>query len=252
MRLTLPGARIRLVEAGAGADPLRANIGHHVGDDPALVAERRRALARELERPILWMNQTHSARVGLLTLADSAPVLDLGDGARAFDPEDPLAHIDADGLLIDAREWPGAPGVAVMTADCLPVLLAADEGRVVAAVHAGRRGLLDAILTRALEGFAALDAGPVHAAIGPAICGSCYEVPEEMRAESSRSRPELASTTSWGTPALDLVEGARAELARGGCVDITIDGRCTLEDVRLHSYRRDPACGRNAAIVLPA
>ncbi len=252
MSTGLLGAPIRLVEAGRGADPLRGNIAHHVGDDPAAVLERRRSLASALGRPILWMNQTHSSVVALASKGPSGPIADVDGAPRALDLVDPLAHVDADGLVVDARDWEGAPAVAVMTADCLPVLLAGADGRIVAAVHAGRRGLFDSILTAAVERIRALDAAsPIEAYIGPAICGRCYEVPGSMRDECGAARPESPSTTSWGTPALDLVRAAEAELLGVGCSAVRLDGRCTLEDAALHSYRRDPHCGRNAAIIAP-
>ena len=159
--------------------------------------------------------------------------------------------VRADGIVIDARGWVGAPGLAVQTADCLPVVLAADAGRVVAAVHAGRRGLLGGILTRAVDAIRELADGPIDALIGPAICGSCYEVPVQMVRESEAVVPGIGAVTSWGTPSLDLPRAAAALLADAG-VCVEIDPRCTLEDGDLFSYRADPACGRQALIIVPA
>lgn len=246
------GAQIHFVEAGVGTDPLRRNIAHHVGDDPKRVKERRLALSRECARPILWMNQTHSTKLARVFLDATGPLCEVGGQTCPIDIDNPLGLIDADGVLVDARQWPQAPGIAVMTADCLPVVLSADNGQIVAAIHAGRRGLLDGILFRALERFNDLHACALHAMIGPTICGRCYEVPESMRARSVRVCPELMSTSSWGTPALDLVAGAIAQLRQGGCDDIELDGRCTREDHHLHSYRRTPSCGRNATVIVPA
>ncbi|MDD7554274.1 laccase domain-containing protein, partial [Schaalia hyovaginalis] len=121
---TLSGARVRLIEAGPGTGPLRNNPAHHVGDELELVEARRLALARSLGRPIAWMNQTHSSRVAVLTSTPSGPRLKIDDETAPFDPADPLANIEADGLIVDARAWAQAPAAAVMTADCLPVLLA--------------------------------------------------------------------------------------------------------------------------------
>lgn len=262
MTSSLLGAPVRLVEAGRGADPLRANVAHHVHDDPALVAARRRALRLELGRPVVWMNQTHSARVALLAKRGGKILLsgengagaepDEGEGSRPFDPSDAAALVEADGIIVDARDWPDAPAAAVMTADCLPVLLVGARGRIVGAVHAGRRGLLASILTRAVRIMRDLDpGGPVHAHIAPSICGRCYEVPARMQSECAGLRPLLRATTSWGTPSLDLSAAAEAELRAAGCAAVGVDPRCTFEDAELHSYRRDPGCGRNAAIISP-
>lgn len=246
------GAPIRLVEAGRGADPLRANTAHHVGDDPGLVADRRAALVAELGRPIVWMNQTHSARIALVRRRAEGVVVEVEGVERSFDPTDASALVEADGVVVDARDWPGAPAAAVMTADCLPVLLSTAGGTIVAAVHAGRRGLFASILTAAVARIASLAPGiPIDAYIAPAICGRCYEVPGAMRDECAAERPESASITSWGTPALDLAESARVELLAAGCRWVAVDPRCTFEDPALHSYRRDSRCGRSAAIVSP-
>ena len=245
-------APVRLVEAGRGTAPLRSNIAHHVHDDPILVAQRRRALVDELGRQILWMNQTHSARVGVLAKHGVRTCLDIDSESSFFDPQEPGTLIEADGVIVDGRDWPDAPAAAVMTADCMPVLLSSSDGRFVAAVHAGRRGLLNSILTRAFRLMRALEpSAPIQAFIAPSICGRCYEVPIDMQIECVRSRPELESTSSWGTPALDLPGAARAELLSVGCQRVAIDPRCTFEDDTLHSYRRDPSCGRNAAIISP-
>ena len=247
---TLSGARVRLVEAGPGTGPLRNNPAHHVGDDLELVEARRLALARGLGRPIAWMNQTHSSRVAVLTSTPSGPRLKIDDETAPFDPADPLANIEADGLIVDARAWAQAPAAAVMTADCLPVLLAGDSG-LIAAVHAGRLGLLGGILPKAVAAMRAIDDAPVRAFIAPAICGRCYEVPETMRAACAIRLPGSSSITSWGTPALDLVAAGRRQLEEAGCREVRVDPRCTFEDEHLHSYRRNRACGRNAAIIRP-
>gem|GEM_PF-6584518 len=127
--------------------------------------------------------------------------------------------------------------------------LAAD-GRVVAAVHAGRRGLLGGILSEAVAALRARTDGPIEALIGPAICGSCYEVPEQMASESESSMPGIRTRTSWGTPSLDLPAAAAASLSALG-VRVVTDPRCTLEDQALFSYRRDSGCGRQALVIVP-
>lgn len=244
-RFLADGTPIYLPEADRGADPFRGNYGHHVGDDPEAVRVRRDALAASIGRRVVWMNQTHSTRVALIR----------GDEAAGADPlelDDSMASIEADGVVIDARDWTDAPAAAVLTADCLPILLSAAGGRIIAAVHAGRRGLLNGIASRAVGLIRSLDPdSAIHAYIAPSICAACYEVPEQMRDEATLTNPATRATTSWGTPSLDLRAGARAVLDAAGCQSITIDPRCTLETLELHSYRRDSGCGRNASVIAP-
>ncbi|MFC2570732.1 MAG: polyphenol oxidase family protein, partial [Schaalia sp.] len=159
--------------------------------------------------------------------------------------------VDADGIIVDARGWQGAPALAVQTADCLPVVFSAASGQIVAAVHAGRRGLLGGILDKTVDRIRSLDGGPIDALIGPAICGRCYEVPADMADESEELMPGIRSVTSWDTPALDLPRAAASTLGARG-VRVEIDERCTLEDADLFSYRADSSCGRQALIIVPA
>ena len=245
------GARVHLTEVDPGTGALCGNVGMHVGDDPSLVRERRQSLAQRLGRDVVWMDQTHSIRVELLRVC--------GDEVVNADSEATLEHpapgewgpVDADGVVIDARGCQGAPALAVQTADCLPVVFSAASGQIVAAVHAGRRGFLGGILARAVERIRSLADGPIDALIGPAICGSCYEVPAGMAEESEALMPGIRTLTSWGTSALDLPHAAASSLEALG-VDVDIDARCTREDPSLLSYRRDSSCGRQALIIVRA
>jgi copper oxidase (laccase) domain-containing protein len=94
----------------------------------------------------------------------------------------------------------------------------------------------------------AAGATTIRAWIGPSICGSCYEVPGDLRAEVAAVVPATGSTTSWGTPALDLPAGVRSQLASLG-VSVEYSGACTLEQDGLFSYRRDKQTGRFAGLV---
>ena len=245
------GARVHLTEVDPGTGALCGNVGLHVGDQESLVRERRRDLAQILGRDVVWMDQTHSTRVELIVSVDGRPTLS-GAGEALIQPATgEWGPVDADGVIVDACGWEGAPALAVQTADCLPVVFSAASGQVVAAVHAGRRGLLGGILAEAAQRIRGLVAGPIEALIGPAICGRCYEVPADMADESASFVPGIRSVTSWGTPALDLPHAAAASLEALG-VSVDIDERCTLEDVDLFSYRADPSCGRQALIIVPA
>lgn len=145
----------------------------------------------------------------------------------------------------------GAQPLAIMVADCLPVVLVDPVTGATAVAHAGRRGLLDGVLQNTLDRLEALRpaaAEPIRAWIGPGVCGRCYEVPEQMRAESAAVLPETSATTSWGTPSLDLPAGAASVLAARG-VDVHRVELCTVEDERLFSHRRAPGRGRFTGLV---
>lgn len=152
-----------------------------------------------------------------------------------------------DALVTDRR----GVGLMVRVADCVPIIIAGPSpaGSVVGAVHAGRKGVALDVTTRAVERMRALGATELTAWIGPHVCGSCYEVPAQMRDEIAAVVPETRATTSWGTPALDLGAGVEAQLARAD-VAVTRVAGCTLHDAGLHSHRRDAqASGRIAGLV---
>lgn len=163
--------------------------------------------------------------------------------------DEPVERVDADALVTDR------PGVVlvVRAADCVPVLLADAEARVVGAAHAGRLGLAAGVVPRTVARMRDLGAGrsdgAITAWVGPHVCGACYEVPAEMQAEVGAAEPVAVATTSWGTPSLDLGAGVRAQLERDG-VSVVDVGRCTRESPDLFSYRRDGrAAGRLAGLV---
>lgn len=209
---------------------------------------------------------------GTVSVAFTDASLDLGDRAPAEAREAGLAEVaaatgatpylmhqvhgvavhvvaGADGSFPDADALVTAEtGVALLAraADCVPVLLVAEDGRI-AAVHAGREGVRQGVVPAALAALG--DAARVRAWVGPHICGGCYEVPEEMRAEISAAVPATHATTRWGTPALDLGAGVLAQLAEAGVAAVEVGG-CTREDATLHSHRRDgAAAGRHAGVV---
>ena len=146
------------------------------------------------------------------------------------------------------------PGLAlgVLVADCVPVLLADAAAGVVAAAHAGRRGVAASIVAAVTAHMRArgADPGRTTAWVGPAICGGCYEVPEAMQADVARVVPAAAAVTRAGRPALDLPAAVVDQLNAAGVLDVRRDGRCTAEDPDLFSYRRDGRTGRTAGVVL--
>jgi hypothetical protein len=137
----------------------------------------------------------------------------------------------------------------VRAADCVPVLLADSRVGVVGAIHSGRRGTSLDIAARTITRMRDLGAEQIRAWVGPRVCGGCYEVPDEMRAEVAAAVPATYAETTWGTPSLDLGAGVVAQLVAAGA-DVVDVGGCTREEPRLHSHRRDgAAAGRMAGVV---
>jgi YfiH family protein len=230
-----PPARIRRVvttrAGGRSVPPYAAfNLGDHVGDDPAAVAANRRRLGEGIglgPGRVAWMHQVHGTDVAVVE-----------------DPEQDTPTADA--LVTDRPRL----ALAVVVADCVPVLLGDPVAGVVAAAHAGRRGAADGVLDRTLEAMTGLGAEipDVEVLLGPAVCGECYEVPAEMRDEVEAALPGSASTTRVGTPGLDLRAGLRRRLAALGVTRVDTDTRCTFEDDQLFSHRRAQPTGRLAAV----
>jgi YfiH family protein len=137
----------------------------------------------------------------------------------------------------------------VRVADCVPLLLADPEAGVVAAVHAGRPGLVAGVVPAAVRAMRDLGASRVLGWVGPHVCGGCYEVPARMRAEVSAVVAKAWAQTSWGTPSVDIGAGVLAQLGEHG-VDAVDASRCTVEDEDLFSYRRQgAAAGRLGGLV---
>lgn len=204
-------------DAGAG------NLATHVGDDVASVADRRESLSIRLGRPVRWMQQVHGDTVAVVGAERMA------DGA-------------CDALVTQDQ------GVAlgVLVADCIPLLLNGES--CVAAVHVGRRGLVNEVAVKTVALMRSLGARDISAILGPSICGSCYEVPQAMHDEVVALWPAASARTRIGTPALDLPAGLVEQLQAVN-VSAIRDLRCTREDDDLYSYRRDPDCGRMAGVI---
>ncbi|GAA3316527.1 polyphenol oxidase family protein [Arthrobacter ramosus] len=218
-----PGISVAFSDDDAG------NLALHVADNPDDVMARRvrlEAAAGLGERHFQYMNQVHGKAVEFIT-----------------------AH--GDGPTADAMVSRGQP-LAVMVADCVPVVLLGEVPEeidpVLAVVHAGRPGVAADIVSATVADMRNRGAASISAWVGPSICGECYEVPEQLRTDVAAAVPETWSTTSWGTPALDLPAGVRAQLK---ALDVTVEysGECTLETARLYSYRRNQQTGRFAGLV---
>jgi YfiH family protein len=199
------------------------NLGDHVGDDLEVVVGNR-ALVSAKFGSTQYMNQVHGNRVAIIEeVTDEVPT--------------------ADALVT------GIPGItlAVMVADCIPLLLKSKDA--VAAVHVGRKGLLNRVAEKAIDVMREISDAQISAIIGPAICGKCYEVSPEIFSEVTASHPESASQTRSNTTSLDLVAALISDLGKLGITEIDNQSRCTLEDKDLYSYRRDGATGRQAGLV---
>ncbi|MFF9333364.1 peptidoglycan editing factor PgeF [Streptomyces albogriseolus] len=219
---------------GVSAAPYEElNLGGAVGDAPENVRANRELAAKALgvdPARVVWMNQVHGA---------DAVVVDEPWGDR------PAPEVDA--IVTERRGL----ALAVLTADCVPVLLADPVAGVVAAAHAGRPGLVAGVVPAAVRAMTGLGADPARivARTGPAVCGRCYEVPEQMRADVAAVEPAAYAETGWGTPAVDVVAGVHAQLERLGVVCAVRSPVCTRESDDHFSYRRDRTTGRLASYV---
>ncbi|MFI6206582.1 peptidoglycan editing factor PgeF [Streptomyces sp. NPDC051041] len=219
---------------GVSAAPYEElNLGGAVGDDPGAVRANRELAAESLGLDpgrVVWMNQVHGPDVA---------VVDGPWGDR------PVPEVDA---VVTAER---GLALAVLTADCTPVLLADPVAGIAAAAHAGRPGMIAGVVPAAVRAMIELGAEPdrIVARTGPAVCGRCYEVPEEMRAEVAAVEPAAYAETSWGTPAVDVSAGVRAQLDRLGVRDQAQSPVCTRESRDHFSYRRDRTTGRLAGYV---
>jgi hypothetical protein len=210
------------------------NLGLHVGDDPVAVAENRKRLSSLVgERPVVWMDQVHGRQVAVIDQPRE----------RAVPETDALVSMTPDLVL------------AVLVADCVPVLLRGVDGAgrpVVAAAHAGRRGLQLGVLEAVVSRMSSLGVQPkaIAAELGPSVCGKCYEVPAAMRDEVGVMAPAAVTTTRSGRPALDLRVGLIQQLHALGVGTVHVDPICTVESPKHYSHRRDQRTGRSAGLIV--
>ena len=209
------------------------NLGDHVGDDARTVAGHRAAFAHAIGARPAWLRQVHGTRV-----VDAATVPAAG-------------AVEADAA------WVSVPGIAcaVLVADCLPVLLAADNGGAVGAAHAGWRGLAGGVVEATVDAVAtAAGCAPsaLHAWLGPCIGPQAFEVGADVLealgdgpAFERRAHPDGRPRWMADLPAL-----ARGRLARAGVTRVSGGQWCTVGDAaRFYSFRRDGVTGRMAAAV---
>lgn len=218
---------------GVSASPYDSfNLGDHVGDDAANVAANRRRLAEVVgiaPNRFVWMEQLHTNTVTVV------------DG-----PQDgPVPATDA--VVTTCIELP----LCVLVADCVPVLLTDHHAGVVAAAHAGRLGARNGIVARTVDTMVELGANPanIQALLGPAAAGNSYEVPADMAADVEAHLPGSRTTTTKGTPGIDVRAGLVRQLLSLGVTAIEADPRDTITDEDFFSYRRQGTTGRQAGVV---
>jgi polyphenol oxidase len=205
------------------------NLAAHVGDDAGSVVENRRRLREAAGLPCepLWLDQVHGCEVAMVDDRADVPCADAAVASR-----------------------PGCV-CAVMTADCLPVVLADREGTRVAVAHAGWRGLAGGVVEAAV-GALGRDPADVLAWLGPAIGQGAFEVGPEVRKAFTDRSPDAAACFELnhrGRFQADLYALARDVLARAGIGSVYGGGWCTASDAaRFFSYRRDGVTGRMATL----
>jgi YfiH family protein len=226
----------------SGAPFATLNLGLRVTDDLRRVLANRRRVATVLGlagHPWALARQVHGATVLRVEAGR------LGQGP----PEGKPVVGEADGLVT------ADPGVvlAVLTADCAPVLLADPVAGVVGAVHAGWRGLAAGVVEAGVAAMAELgaDPGAMVGLVGPAVGGCCYEIGPEVREAVGGRYPAALATTRQGRPTVDPAAGAAQALERAGVGAVRVAGECTIDlEERYFSHRRDHGrTGRQAGLI---
>ncbi len=210
------------------------NLGARCGDDAAAVAENRRRLIQQYALPSSprWLRQVHGTEVARIARADA----------------EPDAEPEADA---SATSEPGTV-LAILTADCLPVVFAAEDGGEIAAAHAGWRGLSAGVLERTVAALRT-PASRIVAWMGPAAGPQAYEIGEEVfdafvSADAGAESAFVA--TRPGHWRADLYALARRRLRSAGVERIHGGGLCTISDPqRFYSHRRDQRTGRMATLI---
>lgn len=218
---------------GASSCPYDSfNLGSHVGDNPSHVRENRHRLAASVgldPEQIVWMEQLHTNTVTAVTGQHPEPV-------------------PATDALVTATR---GLALAVLVADCVPVLLADHVHGVVAAAHAGRAGARNGIIRLTVEKMLDMGARPdnIQVLLGPAASGQRYEVPDEMATDVEKHLPGSHTRTLDGTPGIDVRAGLTRQLLDMRIPNIQVDPRCTIADDTFFSYRREGTTGRQAGLV---
>ncbi len=218
--------------AGQSRAPFDAfNLGSRCGDTPEFVAANRASLTQVFDLPFTprWLRQVHGI-----------DVLDADAPAQDGEPEADAAITRTDDVVL-----------AILTADCLPILFCVDDGSAIAAAHAGWRGLAGGVIEATIARIG-VPGSRLLAWLGPAIAASSYEVGAEVRAAFVDAQPSAASAfvpTHPGHWHCDLYALARQRLTAAGVTRVHGGGFDTFSDVRFYSYRRERETGRFASLI---
>ncbi|MDR1634397.1 MAG: polyphenol oxidase family protein [Bifidobacteriaceae bacterium] len=192
----------------------------------------RKRLADEVGLPLAFANQVHGVQLRWI-------------GQVAAEPAEYPA---CDALATRAS----GIGLVIRTADCVPVVLADTDRTVVAAAHVGWRGLLGGILGAVLRDLRDSGVGELRAAVGPAICGRCYQIGDDL-AERARAQGQVVARGRDGSARLDLSASVARQLRAGGVEAIWLAPQCTAESADFYSWRGQRATGRQGMVIaLPA
>ena len=209
--------------AGHSSSPFSGlNLATHVDDISENVLRNRAQLESYIGLPIQFLDQVHGNQVASIEKICEPPIAD-------------AAFTRVNGIAL-----------AVMVADCVPILFTSDE--VVGVAHVGRRGLVNGVITQVAATLRNMSPSNIAAHIGPHICPSCYEISPDLANEISQNFPEAISQSRWGTPSIDLRRSIIQQLQIEE-IETNDLSHCTYEDENLFSYRRDKKTGRNAGIV---
>ena len=234
------------------------NLGLHVGDQADVVQQNRQILASELglKSDPVWLNQVHSTDVieteGRLLSAADGSLPPVADGSLPPVADGSLAPV-ADGSLSPLADgsYTSKPNVvcAVMTADCLPLLLTNTHGTQVAAIHVGWRGLADGIVERAISTFDC-QKRDIIAWAGPCIGSGAFEIGSEVRDQLGGSNSFYKENDQKGTYFANMAALTGERLLNCGVENYIHENACTFSDPqRFYSYRRDGQCGRMASLI---
>ena len=225
-------------EGGISSGPWRSlNLASHVGDSPVAVAGNRRILHSALpgNHPVAWLDQVHGTRV-----------VDAAVGGNGLPADASICHQPV-------------VACAVLTADCLPVLLCERSGSVIAAAHAGWRGLAGGVLDATVTAMGC-EPADLMAWLGPCIGPLAFEVGAEVReafcadavpAQAAAIRACFRPAARAGHFLADLHALARWRLTALGVASIAADSRCTVSSpLTFFSYRRDGVTGRMASMII--